>query len=336
MQKFCYNDWVRTFLSYLHKNQFLAAIFFILFLLFLIKIKGIVIVLFISYILMASLYPTVLFLKKQKIPNILATLIPHLVLLAFFLLLIIPLLPFLTSQIQSLVKDFPQYFENPARIAGFHVDYSSFNTSISDSLSGIGKNIFSITGKAINIVFSALTIFVISFYLLLYRDSFKLSIVNVFPKEKREKVEDVLYKIEKKLGAWARGQVVLSLIIGVFTWIVLTLLQVDFALPLAVAAGILEIIPTAGPILASIPAIIVALTISPALALVVAISYFIIQTIENNILVPKIMEKSVGLNPVVVILAILVGGTLMGVIGALLAIPFLSALIIILVSVEDE
>ena len=110
----------------------------------------------------------------------------------------------------------------------------------------------------------------------------------------------------------------------------------DFALPLAVAAGILEIIPTAGPILASIPAIIVALTVSPTLALVVAISYFIIQIIENNILVPKIMERSVGLNPVVVILAILVGGTLMGVVGALLAIPFLSALIIILVSAEDE
>ena len=285
---------------------------------------------------MASLYPVVLFLKKQKIANVLATLIPYLVLLAFFMLLIIPLLPFLTSQIQLLVKDFPQYVENAARVMGFNVDYSSFNTSISDSLSGIGKNIFLITGKAINIVFSALTIFVISFYLLLYRDSFKLSIVKVFPKEKREKVEDVLHKIEKKLGAWARGQVVLSVIIGVFTWIVLTLLQMDFALPLAVAAGILEIIPTAGPILASIPAIIVALTISPALALVVAISYLIIQTIENNILVPKIMEKSVGLNPVVVILAILVGGTLMGVIGALLAIPFLSALIIILVSAEDE
>ena len=285
---------------------------------------------------MASLYPTVLFLKKQKIPNILATLIPHLVLLALFLLLIIPLLPFLTSQIQLLVKDFPQYFENAARVMGFNVDYSSFNTSISDSLSGIGKNIFLITGKAVNIVFSALTIFVISFYLLLYRDSFKLSIVKVFPKEKREKVEDVLHKIEEKLGAWARGQVVLSLIIGVFTWIVLTLLQMDFALPLAVTAGILEIIPTAGPILASIPAIIVALTISPTLALIVAISYFIIQIIENNILVPKIMEKSVGLNPVVVLLAILVGGTLMGIIGALLAIPFLSALIIILVSVEDE
>ena len=285
---------------------------------------------------MASLYPVVLFLKKQKIPNILATLIPYLVLLALFLLLIIPLLPFLTSQIQLLIKDFPQYFENAARIMGFNVDYSSFNSSISDSLSGIGKNIFLITGKAINIVFSALTIFVISFYLLLYRDSFKLSIVNVFPKEKREKVENVLYKIEKKLGAWARGQVVLSLIIGVFTWVVLTLLQMDFALPLAVAAGILEIIPTAGPILASIPAIIVALTISPTLALVVAISYFIIQIIENNILVPKIMERSVGLNPVVVILAILVGGTLMGVVGALQAIPFLSALIIILVSAEDE
>lgn len=327
---------MRSFLFYLYKNQFLAAIFFILFLFFLIEIKGIVIVLFISYILMASLYPVVLFLKKLKIPNVLAILIPYLVLLALFLLLIIPLLPFLTSQIQLLIKDFPQYFENAARIMGFNVNYSSFNSSISDSLSGVGKNIFSITGKAINIVFSALTIFVISFYLLLYRDNFKLFIVKLFPKEKKEKVEDVLHKIEEKLGAWTRGQIILSFIIGVFTWVVLTLLQMDFALPLAVVAGILEIIPTAGPILASIPAIVVALTISPTLALVVAISYSIIQIIENNILVPKIMEKSVGFNPVVILLAILVGGTLMGVIGALLAIPFLSALIIILVSVEDE
>ncbi len=327
---------MRSFLSYLHKNQFLAAVFFILFLFFLIKIQAIVIVLFISYILMASLYPVVLFLKKQKIPNILATSIPHLVILAFFLLLIIPLLPFLTSQIQLLIKDFPQYFENAARIIGFNVDYSSFNSSISDSLSGIRENIFLITGTAINIVVSLLSIFVISFYLLLYRDRFKLAVVNIFPKEKREKVEDVFHKIEGKLGSWARGQIVLSLVVGIFTWIVLTLLQMDFALPLAVAAGLLEIVPTAGPILASIPAIIVALTISPTLAVVVAISYIAIQAIENNILVPKIMEKSVGLNPVVVIIAILVGGTLMGVVGALLAIPFLSALLIIFASVEDE
>ena len=131
------------------------------------------------------------------------------------------------------------------------------------------------------------------------------------------------------MGNWMRGQLALSFFIGVISWIFLTLIGVPYALPLAFFAGFLEILPTIGPIIASVPAIIVALTISPTLAIAVAIGYIVIQAIENNLLVPKIMQAAVGLNPVVIIIAILVGGNLLGVWGALLSIPFLTILTII-------
>ena len=121
----------------------------------------------------------------------------------------------------------------------------------------------------------------------------------------------------------------MSLTIGVITWLVLTILGIPFALPLAILAGFLEIIPTIGPIIAAIPAVIVAFAISPLTGLVVMLAYVGIQIAENNILVPKIMQKAVGLNPIVILVAILIGGQLFGIIGALLSIPFVSATIII-------
>jgi predicted PurR-regulated permease PerM len=162
----------------------------------------------------------------------------------------------------------------------------------------------------------------------LYRETVTNSFVNIFPKNYRGKVFKTTRLIEDKLGSWLRGQIVLSFSIGFLTWIVLSLLGVSFALPLAVIAGILEIVPTIGPILSAIPAIIVALNISPLLALIVAVSYIFIQLFENNVLVPRIMQRAVGLNPIVIILSIIVGGKLLGVAGALLAIPFVSLIFV--------
>ena len=112
-------------------------------------------------------------------------------------------------------------------------------------------------------------------------------------------------------------------IIGVATWIGLTLLRIEFALPLAVLAGLLEIIAIIGPIVAAVPAIIIALVQfgSPVPALGVAALYILIQQLENNLIVPKLMEKAVGVHPLVIILALLIGGSLFGIIGAALAVP---------------
>jgi len=111
--------------------------------------------------------------------------------------------------------------------------------------------------------------------------------------------------------------------IGLMSYVGLSLFGIEYALPLAILAGLLEIIPIVGPIISAIPAIIIALTISPSpfLAIAVAILYFIIQQFENHIIVPMIMKQAVGIPPVITILAILIGGRLAGISGALLSIP---------------
>ena len=98
---------------------------------------------------------------------------------------------------------------------------------------------------------------------------------------------------------------------------------------MALLAGLLEVVPTLGPTLSAIPATIVALTISPTMAIVIILTYILIQMLENQLIVPKIMERAVGLNPVIVILGVSIGANLMGIVGALLSIPFISFVIVL-------
>jgi predicted PurR-regulated permease PerM len=138
---------------------------------------------------------------------------------------------------------------------------------------------------------------------------------------REQRVKSLIVQIEEKLGSWLRGQLFLSLIIGILSYIGLLVLGIPYALPLAVVAGVLEVIPVIGPIISSIPSVLIALTISPILGLAVAAMYFVIQQLENHLIVPQVMKRAVGLNPLIVILAIAIGSSLLGFAGALLAVP---------------
>jgi len=162
----------------------------------------------------------------------------------------------------------------------------------------------------------------VSFYMLIDRHRLGQTIEDLFPSRYREKATLTIHLVEQKLGAWLRGQVVLSLVVGTITWVALTLLGIPFALPLAIMAGFLEIIPTLGPIIAAIPATIVGLAISPVMAVTVILVYTGIQLSENNILVPKIMQKSAGVSPLLVLISITIGAKLAGVMGVIIAVPF--------------
>ena len=316
--------------KYALNNHILTTVLLVAFALFLFEIRAILIALFISYIIMASLHPFVRTLRNLKIPKIVAIVLVYTVVIAFIVLLVIPILPFFISQVQSLLKAIPNYVDSASQALGIQITKAQVNSMIAPLASAIGQNAFSITGKVFGGLFSILTIFILSFYMLIDRHRLGETIKDLFPSNYREKATLTIHLVEQKLGAWLRGQVVLSLVVGTITWIALTLLGIPFALPLAIMAGFLEIIPTLGPIIAAIPAVIVGLAISPVMALTVILVYTGIQIAENNILVPKIMEKAVGLNPVIIIVAILIGGNLFGVVGALLSIPFVSAAIIIL------
>ena len=137
---------------------------------------------------------------------------------------------------------------------------------------------------------------------------------------------------EKKLGAWFRGQLSLMLFVGSITYLLLFLAGfkdstgtlAKFALPLAVIAGTLEIIPVVGPTMALIPALFVGAAISPWWALIILMVYLVIQQVESNIVIPRVMSKAVGLDPIVTILGIIIGNNLMGPIGSLLSVPVMA------------
>lgn len=285
---------------------------------------------------MAALSPFSDFLTKKRVPRILSVLIPYVATIAILVLLIFPLVPFFASQIQLLFSNFPKYINQVAKIFNLHVDTSNINSLFESDINAFGKNALTVTGKIFTGVFAFLTVLVISFYLMLERHMLKDQLIVLFPKKYQQKVKDAIAQIESKLGLWLRGQLILSFTIGFATWLGLTLLGLPFALPLALLAGILEIVPTIGPIIASVPAIIVALTISPGIAISVAVFYILLQMLENNILVPKIMQKAVGLNPIVIIIGVLIGSKFLGILGALLAVPFMAMFLIVILSFKTS
>jgi len=324
---------LHRFYLYLLKNQVILALFIIALGWFLLQIRDILMYIFLSYILMAALLPYARFLEKKGFPKILAAFIPFFLASLLVFIIILPLIPFFLQQIVSLAEGLPKYLDESAKTLGFQIDADDVQSFMSREIDNIGRNAITLTGKVFGGVFSTLTVIIISFYLLLYSDRMKRTIAHLFHKDIHDHVVQTIEQVDNKLGAWLRGQILLSFSIGIMSWIMLTVLSVQYALPLALLAGLLEIIPTLGPIIASIPAIIVALTISPTLGLTVALVYIVIQLLENNLLVPKIMERAVGLNPVIVILAVMIGANLMGILGALLSIPFVTFLTVLFHSI---
>jgi predicted PurR-regulated permease PerM len=170
-------------------------------------------------------------------------------------------------------------------------------------------------------VFGLVTILILAFYLMLDAERFRHTFVSLFPRVERPRVGEGCRRISTKVSAWLGGQLLLAAIIGGTAALGLFLMGVPYFYVLALIAGIGETIPIVGPVIASIPAIAVAFTVSPTLALGVAIFFFVQQQFENHVLVPKVMERQVGVSAAAVIVALLIGGTLLGVVGAILAVP---------------
>jgi len=199
--------------------------------------------------------------------------------------------------------------------------FQSNLVQVGDTLSSYTGSVFS----AITSLFGGLATFflvlVLCFYFSVKKDGLKNLIHSVTPSKYQKYTMQLFVRIQDKLGLWLRGQLFLSVIIFSITWIGLFALGIRYSLVLALIAGITEIIPFIGPIIGAVPAVLLAFLQSPIDGLFVLILYIVIQQLENNVIVPKVMQKTVGLNPIVVILVILLGAKLAGVLGALLSIP---------------
>ena len=263
---------------------------------------------------MSALAPIVNFLTKMKLPKALAILFTYIVLLTIFI-------STLTVSFAPLINETTHLILTITPAVAELLRVGQFDTSILQSeISKFSGNILTFTKAIFDNFITLIFLLVFTFYLLLEKTSLEKHAASLFGSDEA-RVSKILKEIEEKLGNWLRGQLLLSVIIGISVYAGLFVLQIPYALPLAILAGLLEVVPVIGPILSAIPAIILALTASPVLAAGVTAMYFVIQQMENHVIVPQIMKKAVGLNPLIVILAISIGGRLLGIGGALLAVP---------------
>jgi predicted PurR-regulated permease PerM len=295
-------------------------------------IRDVIALLFITVIFVAALSPIIDYLKKYM-HRTLAVTIVFLGILAIVAGILYAIIPPLVDQSKQLAENLPGWITKLTPYYQAAHDYlpslQSSLDKISSSLATASGNIFSATASIFGGVVSLITVIVLSFYFLLDEQAFKSSIFAVLPPQKREDVAEIAKKISLKVGDWLRGQLSLGLIVGAMDLIGLLIIGVPYALTLALISAVFELIPVVGPILSGAIAAAVALTISPVKALFVVILYVVVQQLENHILVPQIMKKAVGLSPVIVILAIFTGAKLLGITGALLAIPIAASISVI-------
>ncbi len=293
------------------------TVFFLLLLKLLWEIRDVLFSLFIAFIIMSAVKPLVVRLSKIGIPKFFSALIIFLLIMMVISYGFYWFLPAFISELVIFVKTLPLNLE---KLFPNFVDFINLSSltqylpNITNQFFTLIKNIFS------NAIFIISTIF-FSFYFTLEEDFIKKLLIVFFEEKKAQKTALIFEKIENRLQGWFWGELILMIIVGVLTFIGLNLIGVKHALFLAVIAGLLEVVPNLGPVLSTIPALIIALGQSYFLGLSTIALYFIIQQLENNLIVPLVMRKAVGLNPIVTLIALLVGGRIGGVLGVILAIP---------------
>jgi predicted PurR-regulated permease PerM len=249
-------------------------------------------------------------------------------------------MPPLIEQSQQLVKALPEMFN---RVQDFLIakgllsEHLSWQEAVAKAPSGgSGEAVGTVLGAVAGVVgglVGLLTILILTFYILVDADDLRDTMLRLFAPRERARVAAASRDITVKVSAWLGGQLLLGGIIGATSAIGLWLLGIPFFYVLALISGIGELIPVVGPILAAIPAVAVAATVSLNKVLLVVVFFIIQQQFENHVLVPKVMERQVGVSAVTVIVALLIGGKLLGIIGAILAVPSAAILQVVLAEI---
>jgi len=294
------------------------TIFFLLSLWFLYQIRSIVVLLFIAFILMTAVNPLVRLANKIKLPIIVVMLVVYIGLITLLTTVIASLVPAVVQQTRGLAQALPSYLHSLENVFNTQFDPGVANGYISS----IPSNLLKIAGGIFGNILNILALFFMAYYLVIERPHLHKYLLRFFPKSSaEERAESLVLAVERQVGGWVRGELLLMAIIGVLTYVGLILLGIPYALPIAVLSGLLEAVPNIGPTIAAIPAILMGLTISPIVGLGALAMSILIQQLENNLIVPKIMQSATGTKPLVTILVLLIGFTLGGIAGAILAMP---------------
>ncbi|RJQ14546.1 AI-2E family transporter [Candidatus Parcubacteria bacterium] len=303
-------------------------------------LRDIIAMLILSLTVAAAINPLVSFLTSKRWPRLGAVIFIYLALLVVIGVTLFFLIPSIINQTQGIVEKLPEFYDRflglfrsvenlleRSRVSVAPEQFvSQFNEIIGRWLSGILLSAFGFFGA----LSSLIIILVVSFYLVVREEGIEDFLRTITPLRHEEYVLDLWRRVHRKIGRWFQGQLLLGVIVGSLTYFGLRIFNMPFALALAVIAGVLELVPFLGPILAAIPAVILGFLQSPTLGFMILLLYLFIQQLENHAIVPALTRKLVGLSPVIVILALITGGSLGGIIGVLIAIPITVTIVEIL------
>jgi predicted PurR-regulated permease PerM len=299
-------------------------------------VRAVLLLLYVSGLLAIGFSPIVRLIERQKLlpiigqrfPRWLAILVLYLVIIGALVGVAMLVFPPLAEQSQQLWAAKDDMFERAQqflRERGLLNRHFTFREAVARApVGGSGEAVTTVLGAVMGVVggiFGFLTILIVTFYILVEADTLRESMLRLFPRGERARVAAASREIVGKVSAWLGGQLMLATVIGITSVIGLWLIGIPFFYVLALISAIGEMIPIVGPILAAIPAIAVASTVSLEKVVLVVVFFVVQQQFENHVLVPKVMSRQVGLNAVGVIVALLIGGKLLGIVGAILAVP---------------
>ena len=306
-------------------------------------LKDLALLVITAIVIASALEPGVAFFIRYKLPRVLAVLVMYLAVFGTLFGVVYFMLPPIINDTQSFVSALPQYLatvELPDELAGV-TETPFFSADAGGTASSMLQTIFTYRSAfaegsegAIQLVsaffggvFALVLVIVLSFYFAIQETGVEQFIRLVTPQKHEEYVVNLWGRAKKKIGLWMQGQLILSLIVGVIVYLGLVLLGVPYALLLAVVAALFDLIPVFGSLIAGVVGIIVGFSVGGMpLALMVAGLYIIVNQLEAHLIYPLVVNKVVGIPPLLVILALIAGGALAGFLGVLLAVPLAAAL----------
>lgn len=298
------------------------------------QLRSILLMIYISSLLAIGFSPAVHWIEQRRRigtrrfqpPRWVAILVLYVGGLAMIALVLALVVPPLVGQVNQLWQNLPAYLDR-LQDAVVRTGVVDRRWSWSDLLKNVefpGVAIGGLLGALPGVVGAfgrVVTMLLLPFYLLLEAATLRRTFLRFVKPESRPRVGRVMENVTLKVGAWLGGQLLLSFVIGTTAAIGLWILGVPYFYVLGLIAGVGELIPVIGPILAAVPAILMGLTVSPQTALLVAVYFIVQQAVENNVLVPRIMERQVGVSAVTILVSLLIGSQLLGFVGAILAVP---------------
>lgn len=309
------------------------------------SIRDIVMVVLTAIVIASAVEPATKWFTKRKIHRVAAVLIVYLVAALFLGVVFYLLVPSILSETSNFLNKAPEYLSkirlwNPiasdatlvatqqvsAISSGF--SFQQIASDIQSMLSNTGEGFVKLVSLVFGGAFSFVLIVVLSFYLAVQEDGVSNFLRVITPVKSQKYVVGLWERARDKIGYWMQGQLLLSVIIAILVYLGLTILGIKNALLLALVAGIFELIPVFGPILSAIPAILAGVLDGGGVTtgLLVAGLYIIVQQFENHLIYPLVVQKIVGISPIIVILALIIGAKLAGFLGIILAVPFAAAL----------